>query len=99
MGLVRSVADGIARVTGLHGVKYGEILTFECGAKGLALDLDEDETGCVLFDDEDVVAGENVYRTGKTAGVPVSEEIIGRVVSALGEPVDGLGASRARLRQ
>ena len=95
VGLVRSVADGIARVTGLHGVKYGEILTFECGAKGLALDLDEDETGCVLFDDEDVVAGENVYRTGKTAGVPVSEEIIGRVVSALGEPVDGLGAFAA----
>ena len=92
IGCVQSVADGVARVTDLHGVKYGEILTFGNGEKGLALDLSENEIGCILFDDENVSAGEKVYKTGKTAGVPVSEEIIGRVVNALGEPIDGKGA-------
>lgn len=92
VGTVCSVADGVAKVKGLHGVKYGEILTFESGEKGLALDLADNEVGCVLFDDENIVAGENVYKTGKTAGIPVSEEIVGRVVNSLGEPVDGKGA-------
>ena len=91
VGTVISVADGVAKVADLHEVKYGEILTFESGEKGLALDITETETGCILFDDENIVAGENVYRTGKTAGIPVSEEIIGRVVNALGEPIDGKG--------
>lgn len=95
MGVVLSVADGVAKVGGLHGVKYGEILTFESGEKGLALDLSENETGCILFDDENIVAGEKVYKTGKTAGVPVSDEIIGRVVNSLGEPIDGKGAFAA----
>lgn len=94
-GVVLSVADGVAKVGGLHGVKYGEILTFESGEKGLALDLAENETGCILFDDENIVAGEKVYKTGKTAGVPVSDEIIGRVVNSLGEPIDGKGAFAA----
>lgn len=94
-GVVLSVADGVAKVGGLHGVKYGEILTFESGEKGLALDLSENETGCILFDDENIVAGEKVYKTGKTAGVPVSDEIIGRVVNSLGEPIDGKGAFAA----
>lgn len=92
IGKVGSVADGVAKVTGLSGVKYGEILAFENGEKGLALNLSETEVGCVLFDDENTAAGENVYKTGKTAGVPVSEEIVGRVVNALGEPLDGKGA-------
>ena len=95
VGSVLSVADGVAKVGGLHGVRYGEIITFENGGKGLALDLSESETGCILFDDEDIVAGDNAYKTGKTAGVPVSDEIIGRVVNALGEPVDGKGAFAA----
>lgn len=94
-GKVCSVADGVAEITGLSGVKYGEILAFESGEKGLVLDISENGAGCVLFDDENVVAGENVYKTGKTAGVPVSEEIIGRVVNALGEPIDGKGAIAA----
>ncbi len=94
-GVVLSVADGVAKVGGLHGVKYGEILTFESGEKGLALDLSENETGCILFDDENIVAGEKVYKTEKTAGVPVSDEIIGRVVNSLGEPIDGKGAFAA----
>ena len=95
VGTVCSVADGVARVSGLTGVKYGEILLFEGGEKGLALDLSESETGCILFDDDNVVAGGKVYKTGKTAGVAVSAETIGRVVNALGEPVDGEGGIAA----
>lgn len=95
IGKVLSVADGVAKVSGPAGVAYGEILAFENGEKGLALDITENEIGCVLFDDEDISAGENVYKTGKTAGVPVSSEIIGRVVNALGEPVDGKGVFAA----
>lgn len=95
IGKVCSVADGVAEIEGLGGVKYGDILAFESGEKGLALDLSEKRTGCVLFDGDNIVAGENVYKTGKTAGIPVSEEIIGRVVNALGEPIDGKGAFAA----
>lgn len=92
VGTVESVADGVAAVTGLHGVKYGEILAFDGGEKGLALDLNENGAGCILFDDENSYAGEKVYKTGKTAGVGVSDEIIGRVINALGEPIDGKGS-------
>lgn len=92
VGTVKSVADGVAAVTGLHGVKYGEILAFDGGEKGLALDLNENGAGCILFDDENSYAGEKVYKTGKTAGVGVSDEIIGRVINALGEPIDGKGS-------
>lgn len=95
IGKVCSVADGVAEIDGLSGVKYGDILAFEGGEKGLALDLSEKKTGCVLFDGDNIVAGENVYKTGKTAGIPVSEEIIGRVVNALGEPIDGKGSFAA----
>lgn len=95
VGSVEAVADGVAKVGGLSGVKYGEILTFESGEKGLALDLTEKETGCILFDGENVVSGEKAYKTGKTAGIPVSNEIIGRVVNALGEPIDGKGGFSA----
>lgn len=92
VGTVESVADGVAAVTGLHGVKYGEILAFDGGEKGLALDLNENGAGCILFDDENSYAGEKVCKTGKTAGVGVSDEIIGRVINALGEPIDGKGS-------
>lgn len=92
VGTVESVADGVAAVTGLHGVKYGEILAFDGGEKGLALDLNENGAVCILFDDENSYAGEKVYKTGKTAGVGVSDEIIGRVINALGEPIDGKGS-------
>lgn len=91
VGTVASVADCVARVVGLGGVKYGEILQFESGEKGLALDLSENEVGCILFDGDNVVAGEKAYKTGKTAGIPVSDEILGRVVDSLGEPIDGKG--------
>jgi len=90
IGFVLSVGDGVARVSGLEKAAYGEILMFESGVKGLVLDLKKDSIGCVLFgDDKDVEAGQSVVRTGKTAGIPASDKYIGRVVDALGSPIDG----------
>lgn len=91
-GVVLTVGDGVAAVGELDGAAYGEILLFDGGVKGMVLELREDETGCILFDDSDAVAqGSRVWRTGRAAGVGVGEELLGRVVSALGEPLDGGG--------
>ncbi len=96
IGTVISVGDGIAAVSGLPGAQYGEILEFEGGIKGLVQDLKENEIGCILFDSEGTVSqGSTVKRTGSEAGIPVGEKFIGRVINALGEPVDGLGKIEA----
>ncbi len=90
IGTVRSVGDGIAEVQGLEHAAYGEILVFDNGVKGMVQELRRDETGCILFDSADeIAAGSRVVRTGKTAGVPVGEGFLGRVVDALGRPIDG----------
>ena len=90
IGTVLSVGDGIAVVEGLEHAVYGEILLFECGVKGMVQDLRRREVGCILFgDDEEILSGSRVARTGKTAGVPVGEGFLGRVVNALGKPIDG----------
>ena len=92
LGVVETVGDGIATVKGLQGVRYGEILIFSSGIRGMAQNLKDDEVGCILFDDgEEIVEGSTVRRTKKTAGIPVGEGFLGRVVNALGVPVDGLG--------
>ncbi len=92
IGRVTRVGDGIAAVSGLDSAEYGEILLFENGVKGMALDLKENEIGCVLFDrDQDVMQGSTVSRSGKVAGMPVGEEFIGRVIDALGNPIDEKG--------
>lgn len=92
VGTVLTVGDGIATVSGLEKAEYGEILTFTGGLKGMILDLREEEIGCVLFGDESqVLQGSAVHRTGKVAGVPVGDAFIGRVVDALGNPIDGKG--------
>ena len=92
VGTVISVGDGIATVSGLDNVTYGEIVVFENGIRGMAQDLRENEIGCILFgDDTEISQGGTVRRTGKTAGVPVGDEFIGRVVDALGSPIDGKG--------
>lgn len=92
VGTVLTVGDGIATVDGLENVTYGEILIFSSGVRGMALDLRKEEIGCILFgDNEEVSEGTTVRRTGKTAGVPVGNEFLGRVVNALGVPIDGLG--------
>ncbi len=95
-GEVRTVGDGIATVSGLSGAMYGEILLFSDGIRGMVQELRRDEVGCILFgDDSAIESGSAVRRTGRTAGVPVGEEFLGRVVNALGAPIDGRGEIRA----
>ena len=95
-GTVLSVGDEIAVVSGLEHVTYGEILLFASGVKGMVQELRRDEIGCVLFgDDTEIRAGSLVRRTGKTAGVPVGDAFLGRVVDALGAPIDGKGEIEA----
>lgn len=92
VGHVASVSDGIANVTGLEHAAYGEILLFPSGTKGLVQELREDGLGCILFGgDETVSEGSEVRRSGKTAGVPVGDAFLGRVIDALGSPIDGRG--------
>ncbi len=97
LGTVSSAGDGIATVTGLDHVVYGEILLFANGVRGMVQDLREYETGCILFDEDgDICQGSPVWRTEKTAGVPVGEDMIGRVVNSLGAPIDGKGEISVR---
>ena len=86
------VGDEIARVRGLPGVQYGEVVEFENGVHALVQDLREDSVGCILFGaDGDIAEGSAVKRTGRTAGMPVGIRFLGRVVNALGQPIDGKG--------
>ena len=92
VGEVITVGDGIATVAGLPHATFGEILLFADGVRGMVQDIRRDTIGCVLFSsDESVTQGSSVKRTGKTAGTPVGENFLGRVVDSLGSPVDGLG--------
>ncbi len=92
VGSVLSVADGIAYVGGLDDAAYGEILLFEGGIRGMVQELRGHRIGCILFGRvEEVSEGSAVYRTGKTAGIGVSDAMIGRVVDALGAPIDDCG--------
>ena len=91
-GTVLAVGDEIATVSGLKNVRYGEILLFPGGIKGMAQDLKRDSVGCVLFGgSQEIHAGDSVRRSGKTAGMPVGDAFLGRVVDALGQPIDGKG--------
>ena len=92
VGQVLTVGDGIATVSGLEHAAYGEILVFAGGIKGMVQELREEELGCILFgDDEEVTQGSRVCRSGKMAGIPVGEAYLGRVIDALGAPIDGKG--------
>ncbi len=92
-GVAFFVGDEIARVHGLPGVRYGEVVEFENGVHGMVQDLREDSVGIVLFSaDGDISEDSVVKRTGRTAGMPVGIRFLGRVVNALGEPIDGKGA-------
>ena len=96
VGRVLSVGDGIARVYGLDNVRYNEMVEFANGVKGMALNLEEDNVGVVLFgSDEGIREGDIVRRTDRIVSVPVGKELLGRVVDALGEPIDGLGEIKA----
>ncbi len=97
IGEVLSVGDGVARVYGLENVQAGEMVEFEGGVQGMALNLEEDNVGVVIFgSDRNIYEGSTVRRTGKIVEVPVGPELLGRVVNALGEPIDGKGPLKAK---
>ena len=96
VGTVISVGDGIATVYGIDHAMYGEVVTFENGLKGMVQDVRANSMGCILFGkDTGIKEGTKVARTGKQAGIPVGDKFIGRIVNALGEPVDGKGEIQA----
>ena len=96
VGTVITVGDGIASIYGIDHAMYGEIVTFENGLKGMVQDIRRNEIGCILFgSDTRISEGTKVTRTGQRAGVPVGDAYIGRVVNALGEPIDGKGSIEA----
>jgi F-type H+-transporting ATPase subunit alpha len=99
VGQVLSVGDGIARIYGLDKVQAGEMVEFPGGIKGMALNLEEDNVGVVIFgDDHTIREGDTVKRTGKIVDVPIGKELLGRVVDALGNPIDGKGPINASER-
>ena len=96
VGTVISVGDGIATVYGIDHAMYGEVVTFENGLKGMVQDVRANSMGCILFGkDTGIKEGTKVARTGKQAGIPVGDKFIGRIVNALGEPIDGKGEIQA----
>ena len=91
-GTVISVGDGIARIYGMEHAMYGEIVIFDNGLKGMVQDIKEDSIGCILFGkDTGISEGSRAVRTRKKAGIPVGDAFLGRVVDALGAPIDGKG--------
>jgi len=100
VGRVISFADGIARVYGLRKVQVGETVTFSSGVKGMALNLELDVVGVVCFGGEDkIFEGDVVKRTGSIVDVPIGDALLGRVVDALGKPIDGKGSLNNELRR
>ena len=100
VGQVLSVGDGIARVHGLDQVQAGEMVEFPGGIKGMALNLETDNVGIVIFgEDRNIKEGDTVKRTGAIVDVPVGKELLGRVVDALGNPIDGKGPINTTIRQ
>ena len=99
VGQVLSVGDGIARAYGLDNVQAGEMVEFENGVRGMALNLETDNVGIVIFgNDREIKEGQTVKRTGAIVDVPVGKALLGRVVDALGNPIDGKGPIKAEKR-
>ncbi len=92
LGRVMSVSDGICWMDGLADIMYGEVVEFECGERGMVLDIQQNRIGCVIFGDfQHIESGSRVRRVGRIASVPVGECLLGRVVDALGNPIDAMG--------
>ena len=92
LGRVMTVSDGICWMDGLADIMYGEVVEFECGERGMVLDIQQNRIGCVIFGEfEHIEAGSRVRRVGMIASVPVGECLLGRVVDALGNPIDAMG--------
>ena len=100
VGKVLSVGDGIARVYGLDNVQAGEMVEFNDGSKGMALNLENDNVGVVIFgDDRQIKEGDTVKRTKSIVDVPVGKELLGRVVDGLGNPIDGKGSLPSKINR
>ncbi|MDB9705433.1 F0F1 ATP synthase subunit alpha [Pelagibacteraceae bacterium] len=100
IGKVLSVGDGIARVYGLDNVQAGEMVEFDDGSKGMALNLENDNVGVVIFgDDRRIKEGDTVKRTNAIVDAPVGKELLGRVVDGLGNPIDGKGALSSKIQR
>jgi len=98
VGTVLQVGDGIARIYGMNGVQYGELIEFDGGMQGIALNLEEDNVGAVLLGrSSGVKEGDTVRRLGKIASVKVGDGMVGRVVDTLGQPIDGKGPIQGEL--
>ena len=92
LGRVLTVSDGICWMDGLADIMYGEVIEFECGERGMILDIQPDRIGCVIFGEFDhIESGSKVRRVGRIASVPVGDAVLGRVVNAIGTPIDGDG--------
>ena len=92
LGRVMTISDGICWMDGLADIMYGEVVEFECGERGMVLDIQKNRIGCVIFGEyEHIESGSRVRRVGRIASVPVGECMLGRVVNALGKPIDGEG--------
>lgn len=91
LGRVEEIGDGIAFVSGLRNVTYGEVIIFENGIKGMVLDIQDDRFGAIIFGDDEISEGSNVRRTGNVASIGVGDQILGRVVDSLGNAIDGKG--------
>ena len=100
VGQVLSVGDGVARVYGLDKVQAGEMVEFPGGIRGMALNLETDNVGVVIFgDDRSIKEGDTVKRTGAIVDVPIGKGLLGRVVDGLGNPIDGKGPIKAEARK
>ena len=100
IGKVLSVGDGIARIYGLDNVQAGEMVEFSDGSKGMALNLESDNVGVVIFgDDRQIKEGDEVKRTNSIVDVPVGKELLGRVVDGLGNPIDGKGNLPTKIKK
>ena len=92
LGRVMTISDGICWMDGLADIMYGEVIEFECGERGMVLDIQLDRIGCVIFGEyEHIESGSRVRRIGRIASVPVGDGLLGRIVDAIGNPIDGEG--------
>jgi F-type H+/Na+-transporting ATPase subunit alpha len=96
-GVIRTIADGVAKIEGLSDVMYNEMVSFPGGVYGIALNLEEDEVGCIILGDvSHLKAGDEVSTTGKLLSIPVGKAMLGRVVDTIGRPIDGKGPIDAK---
>ncbi len=92
LGRVMTISDGICWMDGLADIMYGEVVEFDCGERGMVLDIQQDRIGCVIFGEYEYIdSGSPVRRVGRIASVPVGEGLLGRIVDSVGNPIDGIG--------